>query len=56
MNAQSVIGTWRLESFKHETADRSVDYPFGRNPVGRLMYGLGTRKRRVASLQGDEFG
>ena len=32
------IGTWKLISFEHMEPDGSVAYPYGRNPVGLLIY------------------
>ncbi|GEM_PF-975634 len=38
LNRHSIIGSWRLLSCKHLRADGIVEYPFGLNPEGRLVY------------------
>jgi hypothetical protein len=38
MNSTAVVGTWTLESWEVVDANGAVDYPFGRTPVGYLMY------------------
>ena len=38
MNSAAVVGTWTLESWEVVDANSAVDYPFGRTPVGYLMY------------------
>lgn len=32
------IGTWRLVSYESQDEAGDVEYPFGRKPVGQLMY------------------
>ena len=39
MSALPLVGTWTLESCELVTSDGEVDYPFGRTPVGYIMYG-----------------
>jgi len=36
--AERLVGTWRLLSCELRTADGRVSYPFGRDPVGYIMY------------------
>lgn len=38
MNSTAVVGTWTLESWEVVDANGAVDYPFGRTPIGYLMY------------------
>lgn len=35
---QSFVGTWRLESFELRKANGQVNYPFGLQPLGYIMY------------------
>ena len=32
------IGAWRLVSFEEETAAGEIVYPYGKNPIGLLIY------------------
>jgi hypothetical protein len=32
------IGAWRLVSFEEETSDGEIVYPYGKNPIGLLIY------------------
>lgn len=32
------IGTWRLVAFEEEQANGDINFPYGRNPVGLLIY------------------
>ncbi len=32
------VGTWRLISFEEDLPDGHLSYPYGRNPVGLLIY------------------
>ena len=36
--ANPLLGSWRLVSCETEAADGSIDYPFGEDAVGLLMY------------------
>jgi hypothetical protein len=38
MNAASLVGTWALESWELTDSKGVVDHPFGKKPVGYLMY------------------
>ena len=38
MRHASLIGTWRLVSFKSKTVDGQVTDPWGKNTVGYIMY------------------
>ncbi len=38
MNSAALIGTWTLASLEVVDANGAVDYPFGRTPVGYIMY------------------
>ena len=38
MAQNSFIGTWRLVSFEHRSADGQISYPWGQDAVGYLMY------------------
>jgi hypothetical protein len=40
MSSLSLVGTWALESWQMVDSSGAVDEPFGRRPVGYLMYGL----------------
>jgi hypothetical protein len=40
MNASSLAGTWALDSWESVDASGEVDQPFGKRPVGYIMYGL----------------
>ena len=35
------VGTWRLLSFEEIQPDGSINYPYGQDPVGRLIYDAG---------------
>ena len=35
--SEKFIGTWKLVSFEYRSEDQ-VTYPFGKNPVGYIMY------------------
>ncbi len=39
MNSTALVGTWKLESWELVDANGTVDYPFGRKPIGYIMYG-----------------
>ena len=38
MNSTAVVGTWALESWEVVDASGAVDHPFGRTPIGYIMY------------------
>jgi len=38
MDANALIGTWRLVSFEVQDADGAIDYPFGRDAEGFIAY------------------
>lgn len=38
MKPNPFVGTWRLVSYEVRRADGRITYPWGRDPVGRLMY------------------
>src|SRR5215217_5620895 len=38
MNANALIGTWRLVSFEVQDADGAIDYPFGEDADGFITY------------------
>jgi hypothetical protein len=37
-DAQALVGSWKLVSCEHLRADGVVEHPFGRDPMGRLVY------------------
>jgi len=37
-DADAFVGTWSLASYEARTAGDQIDYPFGRELVGQLMY------------------
>lgn len=37
-SAQNIVGSWKLVAYEDRLADGSVEYPFGRKPVGLLIY------------------
>jgi hypothetical protein len=39
LNASSLVGTWALESWESVDSSGEVDEPFGKRPVGYIMYG-----------------
>ena len=39
MNSTALVGTWTLESWELVDSKGAVDHPFGRTPVGYIMYG-----------------
>jgi hypothetical protein len=39
MSVKSLVGTWALESWELVDSDGAVTHPFGRRPLGYLMYG-----------------
>jgi hypothetical protein len=39
MNSTALVGTWTLESLELVDSNGAVDHPFGRKPVGYIMYG-----------------
>jgi hypothetical protein len=38
MPANALVGAWRLVSCELRTADGQVSYPFGRDPLGYILY------------------
>ena len=38
MNNKALVGTWALESWEVVDSTGAVDHPFGRRPVGYIMY------------------
>ena len=38
MDANPLVGTWRLVSFEVQDADGAIDYPFGRDAEGFITY------------------
>ena len=38
MKCTELVGTWALESWEVVDATGAVDYPFGRTPIGYIMY------------------
>lgn len=38
MDGNQLVGTWRLVSMESRDADGQVSYPFGRDPLGLLIY------------------
>lgn len=40
MNKEKFVGTWKLRSFEVKLPDGSVEYPYGKSPVGYLVYSL----------------
>ena len=38
MNSTALVGTWTLESWEVVDESGAVDHPFGRKPVGYIMY------------------
>ena len=38
MNAQDLVGTWRLRTWKNVGSDGSVVEPLGEQPVGYIIY------------------
>jgi hypothetical protein len=37
-NKNPFIGTWKLISWENTNADGTVTYPYGKNPVGYILY------------------
>jgi hypothetical protein len=38
MDGKAMVGTWALESLEVVDATGAMDYPFGKTPVGYIMY------------------
>ena len=38
LSGQKIVGTWRLVAYEDHLADGTVEYPYGKNPVGLLIY------------------
>src|SRR4051812_32147479 len=38
MTNNPLVGSWRLVAFETRSADNEVDYPFGEQPLGYLLY------------------
>lgn len=37
-STQTIVGTWRLIIYEDHPDHRPIEYPFGKNPVGLLIY------------------
>lgn len=63
MQAENLIGTWRLRSWQNVASDGSVVDPLGENPVGYIFYNRDgymsveiMAARRVPYQEADAFG
>ena len=36
--SRSLVGTWKLDAYEDRFADGRVEYPYGKNPLGLLIY------------------
>ncbi len=37
-SVRGIVGTWKLIAYENRLADGTVEYPYGKNPLGLLIY------------------
>lgn len=56
MEKSALVGTWKLLSFEAQTADGQLLLPYGRDPVGQLIYdALGNMAVQLMRAQRQSF-